>query len=738
MSDEDPEIPPVSKEPKEFSVTGYTSSTPKEKSDSSEEPLFKQAEGEEFSQRYDTKKLYLGIPRHLLAIALSILICGALGALATWYLLTHYKAESVLIYQEDLPKTLPGGISMNNMSLATALDLITLPAHFQAVKSILGLNLSLKEIEEMVQVPVPRNNSHLIRIVCKSDNPNLAVDIVNTLAKIAVKSSVEFTQKQLQSQIDNFKSQLDEVNQKLTKELKSIEEFKKSHQYFEMTADYTTLVTQVMEARAKLQAATLRYNSLVVEYENLKREIGNIPGELESRGGGMVGGGSSENPINGRIYSLEASLAEARAKYAPSNPKIKVLEEELKLLKEKMKGTKTKDGTYEPSYERNPSKERLNIELMRMQGKVRSAQKVKQDLSMALIEMEKDMENLPSEQITFSKLLDAKKITEEQVQFLTKALETIQLMMNVPKGSLELYELAEKGKPLRDSWWVQFLPLLGAIMGFLLGIFLAIALEMTDKKIWTIKQIELAYAIPPLTVIPELSHLNKGNSEKKTLFFIRSLAEHLEYIEGTFSKKSGPERRGQVIAFTSSTVGEGKSFLSYHLGLYYQRFRKQVLLIEFDPRPNHYSEASPTSLEAFLHSETNWKDLVIKGKPDRINLGIEEPFMKELIKTKQMTEFMEALRRAYDLIIIDAPGIIDEDYSVNLAGMADLCVFVVGSSIINKSVVSQSLHGLYRFGVKPSGIVLNRVLPVYIEDEKIKQEIKRGNGHFWEKLLFWR
>lgn len=713
MSNEDPGIPPPS-----------------------EEPLFKEVEGEEFSQRYDTKKLYLGIQRHLLAIALSILICGALGAFGTWYLMTHYVAEAVLIYQEDLPKTLPGGISMNNMSLATALDLITLPVHYQAVRSILGLNLTPKQIEDMVQVPVPRNNSHLIRIICKSDNPNLAVDIVNTLAKISVKSSVEFTRKQLQAQIDNFKSQLDEVNQKLTKELKGLEEFKKAHQYFEMTADYTALVTQVMEARSKVQAATLRYNSLVVEYENLKREIGNIPGELESRGG--MGGGAPENPISGRIYALEASLAEARAKYTPSNPKIKVLEEELNLLKEKMKGFKTKDGSIEPLYERNPSKERLSIELMRMQGKVRSAQKVKQDLNVALALMEKEMENLPSEQITFSKLLAEKKITEEQVQFLTKALETIQLMMNVPKGSLELYELAEKGKPIKDSWWVKFLPLLGAILGLFLGIFLAVALEMTDKKIWTIKQIELSYAIPPLTVIPELPHLNKKNSEIKTLFFIRSLAEHLEYIEAALPKRPGVERKGWMITFTSSTVGEGKSFLSYHLALYYQRFRKKVLLIEFDPSLNHYSYSPPTSLEAFFRSEASWQNLIVKGKPDIMNLAVEDPFMKELIKTTQMADFMNALKKEYDLIIIDAPGVIDEDYSVNLAAMTDLCVFVVGSSIINKSVVSQSLHGLYRFGVKPAGIVLNRVLPVYIEDEKIKQEIKRSSGYFWEKLFFWR
>lgn len=737
MTTEDNDHPSSPEEHPEFSMHGYTSAAPKEKSDQS---IFKQAEGEDFSQRYDTNKLYLGIQRHLWTIALSILLWSLLGAFGTWYFLTHYKAESVVLYQQDLPKTLPGGISMNNLSLSTALDLITLPTHFQAVKAILGLNLSPKQIEEMVEVPAPRGNSHLIRIIAKSDNPNLAVDIVNTLAKVAVKSSIDFNQKQLQAQLDNFKNQLDEVNQKLFKELKDIEEFKKSHQYFEMTADYSSLVNQILDERAKLQTATLRYNGLVIEYENLKRESANVPSETEMRGGYKGGtSGPSDNPAVNRIYTLETALAEAKAKYAPSNPKVKALQDELNELKEQMKGYKKGEGTpSSPFTEPNPNKESLAIELMRMQGKVRAAQKAKQDLSESVAKMEKEMENLPAEQITFSRLLDAKKITEEQVQFLTKALETIQLMINVPKGGLELYQLAEKAKKLRDSWWVPLLPLLGALAGLLFGLIGAVGQEMTDRKIWTPKQVELAYDIPTLTVIPELSHLNKKNSETKTLFFIRDLAEHLEHLEAeAFSKmanQNGP--KGIVLTFTSSTVGEGKSFLSHHLTLYYHRLRKKVLLVEFDSRPNTYSDGlPPVALESLLKGEKKWQDTVVKGRPDRLNLGMEEPFMKELIKTRQMNELLTDFKKEYELIIIDAPGVIDNDFSINLASMADLCVFVIGSSIVNRSVVNQSLHGLFRFGVKPSAIVLNRVLPVYIEDEKIKQEIKRTNN-FWKNLFF--
>ena len=668
---------------------------------------------EDEAKKFDIQKIIHGLNRHLGLIVLSTLLCGALGAWAAWYYTHNYRAEAVVVYQEDLPKTIPGGIALTNLSLATAVDLITLPTNFQAVKAVLGLDMSAKEIENSVQVPTPKLNSHLIRVITKSDNPHLAADISNTLAKIAVKNSQDFQQRQLQAQLDNFKEQLNQALQRMAVEQKEIEEFKTKHQYFEMTADYTTLLSELVTLRSKLQTASLNYNSLLVEYENLKSEQGKLDYGLDARN-------TYVDPLQTRINSLESSLAEARSKYAPANPKIKIMEEELKTLLEKAKQSSEKG-------------DRLSPDMVKLQGKVRSSQKVKQDLTMAVAKLEKDLETLPSEQGAFSKLLQNNKITQDEVQFLHQSIDTIQLMINVPKGNLELYQLADKPKPLKDSLIIPLLPLLGLGLGLLVGLISAAGMELKDPHLWTRKQIELLYTIPALAQIPILHNLTKENSFDKLLFFVRVVAEKLDRLAALLPFKDN--NKHWILTIASPKAGDGKSLLARELALYYQRIGKKVLLLEIDPYPAPFSEKTPpVSLGDFFESQGDWRSLVSHGNLDTIKGWSDDPYMKEIVKSEAMRNFIEDLRKAYDLVIIDAPGLIDEHYTANLAALSDLCLFVIGSPNSTKDLVNESLLELEHAGVVPCGIVLNKVLPVYIDDTRIKKALNRIEKSWWQRL----
>lgn len=697
-------------------------------------PVFKEGDSENIMDRYDTRKLLLGIQRHLLAILLSSLIFTALGTWLAYKLMTTFTAEAVVLYQEDTPKNLSGGYTLTNLSMSTALDMIKIPSHFQAVKSILGLDMPLKQLQGMVNVPIPLNTSNLIRIVAKGDNANLVVDVANTLAKVSVKSGQEFTQRQLQIALDNYRNQLEIARQKLSTDLQQIEDFKKENQYFEMDAEYATLLKQLSDTRGRLSNANLRYNSMVVEYENLKREAVSLPDKVPVTSTSID---YRINPTRERINTLEGALMEASAKYAPGNPKLKALRDEIESLKAKKK-TETEDKK-EEILERNPTKEKIEIELMRMQGKVRSSQKIKEDVAEDLIELEKKLESLPQKQIAFAKLLQTKLIDEEQVKYLNKAAETTQLMLNVPKGSIELYQLADKAKPLKDAWWVELLPIIGLFLGTGLGILLALFLEMQDKRLWTAKQVELAYNLPVMMTIPEIPFLNKKNVEDRGLFYMRILSERLERLP---KKDHGKERRSQLsLTLTSSVEREGKSMLSYELARYYERVGKKVMLIDFDHRSNMFSEDNEIpvpSIESYLRGNVSIQDIIAEGKPDRMNLKDPTREMKELVKSERMSQLWKTVNSEYDVVIIDAPGIIQDDYALNLSAIADHCIFIVGSSLVSKSTVDESLKELNHMGIKPCGIILNRVLPVYIEEQRTKIETKRHRKELMHSLMFWK
>jgi Mrp family chromosome partitioning ATPase len=95
---------------------------------------------------------------------------------------------------------------------------------------------------------------------------------------------------------------------------------------------------------------------------------------------------------------------------------------------------------------------------------------------------------------------------------------------------------------------------------------------------------------------------------------------------------------------------------------------------------------------------------------------------------------LETLKTQYDFIIIDAPGVIEEDYAVNLAAIADYCLFVIDSKMTKKAYVDESLRALSDIAATPTGIILNKVDSIFIEDSRIKLEAKRTRSSIWQRI----
>ncbi len=537
--------------------------------------IFKTIEGEEFQDKYDLHKIVGGIHSHLFLIIGSTLLFAVIGAIGMWHYLHNYRAESFLVFQADETKTLPGGIPLTNINLATAVDMVAIPANLQALKSMLGLDTSVKELQEKISVSPPRMNSNLIKITAIQSNPTLAIDMSNTLARIAVKASQDYYKDQLKIALFNYRDQLEAANQNLGKQMKEIEDFKTQNHYFEMDNKNNLVIARLTDLRNKLQDATLQYNGLLVEYENLKREVDRMSEQ-------QFPSNLTEPGIGQRYNALESALVDARMKYSKDNPRLKALEDEMKQLRQSFGGNFPIDTTVgiEDKGETMPMRDHMQLDLMRLQGRVRSAQKMKEELTNALTQLSKEMENLPNQQVAFSRLLQGKEILDEQVTFLNNSIDLTQLLLNNPRGSLGLYQLADKAYPLKEAWWVKIFPLLAGFFGFLVGLALSFFEEMRDPYFRTPKQLDKFYNLPCIGVIPEISHLNKRNAEAKTLFYIRHLVEKAEKKEASLNFPAG---HPISIALMSCGKGEGKSLISHHMALYYTRLGRKTLLMEFDP-----------------------------------------------------------------------------------------------------------------------------------------------------------
>jgi Mrp family chromosome partitioning ATPase len=486
-------------------------------------------------------------------------------------------------------------------------------------------------------------------------------------------------------------------------------EFKKEHEFIEVRSDGMGTLRGLENAEERLRESRLAYESLLVEYENLRREINKIPDHI-------VKAAYEDDPIKDRISHTEIALLHARARYADDNPKIKVLEEELTQLRSMITEGVFEDAA-EKVYVRNDLKEGLNIELVRLQGKLRSSQKRKEEAELVLMQMQQELSTLPEEQMSFVRMLHKKGMLEEQLQMAEEAIRSAEMLISLGRGDVEIYQLAETAAQ-SESKILKYLPLAGLGLGLALGLVLALVLEATNRRLCTGKEIGISYTAPCLQVIPEIGRLNAKTAEAKTLFFIRSLSDRLSYVTG----------RGQLasVAVTSGVAGEGKSTVAWNLAKYQKKLGKEVCYLQLDHQSTLYTDVSASgyTLNDFLRGQASLDQVLRQGDVDWAATEWAED-LKELLGGPNGDKLFQGLRQRYDLIVIDAPGVIDDDYAVTVCPRADALLFVVGSSKVKRPLVDTALTELEENGIQPTGIVLNRVRSTYCNDPRLAAERKR-------------
>ena len=87
--------------------------------------------------------------------------------------------------------------------------------------------------------------------------------------------------------------------------------------------------------------------------------------------------------------------------------------------------------------------------------------------------------------------------------------------------------------------------------------------------------------------------------------------------------------------------------------------------------------------------------------------------LRELMNTPAMARLWETVKSRYDLVIVEAPGMVEDEVPVFLAGLVDRIVFVIGSPISPKAAVDEVFSQMEANHVRPSLLVLNRVPPEF-------------------------
>jgi len=216
------------------------------------------------------------------------------------------------------------------------------------------------------------------------------------------------------------------------------------------------------------------------------------------------------------------------------------------------------------------------------------------------------------------------------------------------------------------------------LLGLLLPIVILVIKDFFNDRIADVEELKRATKLPLLGLIPTSKRKRVSPEEPKSMLAeaFRTARINLQYLNANVDR--------QVIGFTSSTSGEGKTFCAVNLASVMALSGKRTLLIDADMRrPNVLKTMDipdGIGLSSWLIGEAVLEQMIHKSDIpglDVIGAGPIPPNPLELAEGPRLADLFLAMRERYDQIVVDASpiGLVSE--YVVLMRHIDVTLFVV-------------------------------------------------------------
>ncbi|NOU36488.1 MAG: hypothetical protein HOO88_06935 [Kiritimatiellaceae bacterium] len=671
---------------------------------------------QDFFRNLDIIKIARGVYRKFWMVLLAafgmlilfIPVARSLQGGVTW------SAESVIIYTKPTQKQIDSQGSaflLRPLSQDTLVDMFLSPAHIKVLEESTGFKPLTKHVSFDSQ-----SKSDIVKLrVNAMPSEKTAIDGVNKLSAIIIEDNDQYYRQLAAAAYEQYKTQREITEQSFNEAVKAVEEFQLKNQLLELNTQYQNYFSSVNAASERLSIAQVAHEGLIVRIKNYEKMIAELPEEVLNEA-------QENNPLKGRISNAEAALLQARIQYASDNPKILRQERELEELR-KLLQSGTFDETRERTYLKNPLKGQLEGELLKLRSEEDVAAQQVTSLKKDLDTLQAKFKDLPRLEKEYAALLQKRAEQDAALKVIKASEESARRTMQANLSDFKLINPAVTAEPTVASLVGKIIPIVGFILGFFGGLLVVLLIELLDAKIRTQQQLETAYDAPCLASIIEIPNLETYDTYKLLLPSLREISERLNIVlQG---------HRAKVLGFFSSLDGEGKSTLSFNLARYYSSLHIKVLFVGFDAQPNPCLPGTEDTgwpqmgIEDYLRGEAELADMLthVNGV-DVIRVQSMQADLLDLAKGSAMPRLWDLLRQNYDLIITEAPAILDHPLSGTIAGFQDEIIYVLASPVSDRRIVDAGLEFLEDRGLAPRALIFNRVDAYYLEDVRQQRIIR--------------
>lgn len=280
----------------------------------------------------------------------------------------------------------------------------------------------------------------------------------------------------------------------------------------------------------------------------------------------------------------------------------------------------------------------------------------------------------------------------------------LMLLQKREENSISLAATADKGKLIDTPVFTgkvtpknSIIMLIALILGLAIPAGILFLLEFFRYKIEGHNDVEKLTNLPIIADVAIASERAKTKADivvyenKNNLMeeIFRSLRTNLQFLL---------KQHDKVIMFTSTTSGEGKTFIASNVAISFALLGKKVVLVGLDVRKPRLAELFEIDdhhhgiTNLLVKDEVNWSDVKeqiipsgINDKLDILMAGPVPPNPGELVTRESLDQTMEQLKEHYDYILIDtAPvGLVTD--TLALGRISNATVYVCRADFTQKA-----------------------------------------------------
>lgn len=554
-------------------------------------------------------------------------------------------------------------------------------------------------------IETEQDQSFIVKVTYEGLDPDQVETILDLVSKAYLDYSLESRQANVRRGIDFVENRLPDLRDRVALLQDQLQRLRQQYNLIdpesrgaELSGQVSAFTQEQLQSQVDIQQARERS-------ADLQSQLAQQPTELAASS--ALSENTRYQSLVSQLLELDAQIAQASTLYLDAAPEMQVLQEQ----RQRLLSLLAREGS---------------VVQRQVGGDLRQLEVRDRALQQTLGTLKSDVNELAVISRIYTDLTRELEIATQSLnQFLTQQ-ESLQIEAAQRQVPWEL--LTPPTDPAPSSASLPTNLVLGGVLGLLVGIGVALLIERITDVVYTPEELKRLTGLPLLGIIPMNDSLQGATGVTNFPVSLQRLDSAIQQSQsGSAARGRDTDRVKQkdIDAFSeafrslyanirllnsdspirsfvisSAQTGEGKSTTAVHLAMAAAAMTQRVLLVETDlrrPKLHDYLGLHQSGgLIDVISGDLSLKDAIQRSpfEPNMFVLtaGAIPPDSTRILSSQRMQRLMEQFQTSFDVIIYDAPPLVDFADAYLIASHTTGIVLVSEVGKLRRSLLEQALE----------------------------------------------